>query len=184
MTAAWPSIVDAYTVVNYYNERNYAYHFCGTLHHAGAPAQVASRVAYWYRYGRRHRDDDLPAVSMATYHRLSWYIHGARGRVSDLPSVYDKGQWAWYTADRIHRDVGPAVVMIARQLYSPGCPLRLWDGITDISVVGFDWRQMIDVAPDDVGEVSVTYKWYSNDIQIDIQTYPLLVSAGGAYIAR
>ncbi len=58
----------------------------------------------WYKDGKLHRDNDLPAIVYHTGSKL-WYKNGFRHRENDSPVVeYNDGYKAWYKNGFIHRE--------------------------------------------------------------------------------
>lgn len=58
----------------------------------------------WYRFGKLHRDNDLPAVCFADGTR-DWYQFGQRHRDEDKPAIEDSfGCKEWYKFGKLHRD--------------------------------------------------------------------------------
>ena len=122
------------------NGRTYAN---GVLHSFNdEPAIDNDEEKWWYKNGRRHRDNDLPAVIWADggkewyqngkLHRGSsragdndlpavinadgsktWFRNGERHRDNDLPAVvWSEGQ-EWWQNDKLHRDNNkPAVINV------------------------------------------------------------------------
>lgn len=64
----------------------------------------------WFKDGKYHRDDDLPAVEWADGTR-QWYFDGKLHRDCDLPAVEcADGTRKWYIDGKLHRDGGlPAI---------------------------------------------------------------------------
>ena len=64
----------------------------------------------WFKDGRRHRDNDLPAVIDLGNYRM-WFKDGKRHRGDDKPAIeYENGRKVWFKNDNRHRDGGkPAV---------------------------------------------------------------------------
>jgi hypothetical protein len=66
---------------------------------------------FWYKNGKRHRDNDLPAV-IETNGIQIWYKNGKKHREHDLPAeIYPNGDQFWYKNGQLHRDNDlPAVI--------------------------------------------------------------------------
>jgi hypothetical protein len=53
-------------------------------------------VQFWFKNGKRHRDNDLPAL-IETNGAKRWYKNGIRHRDNDLPAViFPNGFQQWY----------------------------------------------------------------------------------------
>ena len=67
---------------------------------------------HWYNeYGAFHRENDLPAVELANGLK-TWWINGKRHRDNDMPAIIEglNGDKAWYICGKLHRDKNrPAV---------------------------------------------------------------------------
>jgi len=65
----------------------------------------------WYRNGKTHRDDDLPAVERSNGYK-AWYKNGKLHRDGDLPAVsWSDGSKSWWKNGNRHRDGDlPAIV--------------------------------------------------------------------------
>jgi hypothetical protein len=64
----------------------------------------------WHKEGKRHRDNDLPAVIYFNGSKF-WYKKGQLHRENDLPAViYADGTQKWYKDGEHHRENGPAVI--------------------------------------------------------------------------
>lgn len=65
---------------------------------------------FWYKDGKLHREGGMPAVILSN--GTSYYKDGKRHRDNDLPAVEDiSGFKAWYKDGRLHREGGkPAVI--------------------------------------------------------------------------
>jgi hypothetical protein len=67
---------------------------------------------FWYQNGKRHRDNDLPAVISSTGSQY-WYKNGKRHRENDLPAVISstRSQF-WYKNGLQHRENDlPAIIL-------------------------------------------------------------------------
>jgi hypothetical protein len=63
----------------------------------------------WYKDGKLHRNNDLPAIICNGY--KEWRIHGMIHRDNDLPAVEFPNYSAWYINNIRHRDEGkPAII--------------------------------------------------------------------------
>lgn len=64
----------------------------------------------YYKNGKLHRDNDLPAIEYENGDKL-WYIDGELHRENDKPAaVFKNGVCKWYKHGKLHRESGPAVV--------------------------------------------------------------------------
>ena len=71
--------------------------------------EYSSRKREWYKNGKWHRDDDLPAIEYATGTK-EWYKNGKRHRENDMPAIeYANGNKEWYLNGKRHRENGPAI---------------------------------------------------------------------------
>lgn len=69
---------------------------------------------YWYKNGRTHRDDDLPAEIYSNGDR-EWYQNGKLHRDKDMPAVIrcSNGHQEWYKNGKLHREKDmPAVIFL------------------------------------------------------------------------
>jgi hypothetical protein len=68
-------------------------------------------VQRWYKNGKHHRDNDLPAVITVAGSQY-WYQNGQQHRDNDLPAVITAGRdQYWYKNGKIHRDNDlPAII--------------------------------------------------------------------------
>lgn len=58
----------------------------------------------WYKNGKLHRDDDLPAIEYTDGHKM-WYKNDEIHRDGDLPAIeYANGSKKWYKDGLLHRD--------------------------------------------------------------------------------
>jgi len=66
---------------------------------------------YWYRNGKFHKDNDLPAITWADGTQL-WFRNGRLHRDNDLPAViYACGTQKWFRNGNLHRDNDlPAII--------------------------------------------------------------------------
>ena len=66
---------------------------------------------FWYRNGKEHRDDDLPAVENPNGTKF-WWKNGERHRDGDLPAVVKAdGTKSWWKNGLRHRDGDlPAII--------------------------------------------------------------------------
>ena len=75
------------------------------------PVIDADGTKRWLLNGKRHRDNDLPAM-IQTDGTKHWYVNGQLHRDNDMPAVIDaNGSKHWYVNGKRHRDDGmPAYV--------------------------------------------------------------------------
>lgn len=67
--------------------------------------------SYWYKEGKIHRDNDMPAV--VTYNAEMWLQDNKHHRDNDLPAIiFKEGSQKWYHHGKRHRDTGPAIIKI------------------------------------------------------------------------
>jgi len=57
----------------------------------------------WYKHGKRHRENDLPALVYPGGHE-NWYWNGKLHRENDKPAVIINGTKEWYTNGQRHRE--------------------------------------------------------------------------------
>ena len=63
--------------------------------------EIRQKYNAWYRYGKLHRDNDLPAI-IHTNGSKEWYQNGLSHR-NNLPAVeYASGEKEWYKHDYLH----------------------------------------------------------------------------------
>jgi hypothetical protein len=68
------------------------------------PAVVHANSKNWYRYGKRHRDADMPAIDCASGDKY-WYWNGQQHRENDLPAIdCASGDKYWYWNGQQHRE--------------------------------------------------------------------------------
>jgi hypothetical protein len=97
----------------------------GLLHsYQDEPAIVADNGTYkvWYKQGKIHRDNDLPAISRNESYQ-EWYKDGELHRDGDLPAIIGSdNHQEWYVNGEVHRDGDlPAVIYgEIRQWYKNG----------------------------------------------------------------
>lgn len=96
------------------------YYSNGIIHRDDGPAIVdeTASLEAWYQYGRRHRDNNEPAVISpnlqewwyaGNYHRDDGPAHMHRQlSTNGFMRVYDQ----WYSGGLLHRNDGPAIVRI------------------------------------------------------------------------
>jgi antitoxin component YwqK of YwqJK toxin-antitoxin module len=70
---------------------------------------------YWYKNGKLHRDNDLPAIIYKLFQdeeEQYWFKNGKLHRDNDLPAIISSiGYQGWYKNGEIHRDNDlPAVI--------------------------------------------------------------------------
>jgi hypothetical protein len=72
----------------------------------------------WYSNGHLHRDGGLPAVVL-NGDRSQWWVNGQLHRENDLPAIdYALGRKEWFQNGKRHRDNGlPAVIDKHRNLF-------------------------------------------------------------------
>jgi antitoxin component YwqK of YwqJK toxin-antitoxin module len=59
---------------------------------------------YWYKNGKLHRDNDLPAIIFSNGYQ-GWYKNGKLHRDNDLPAaISSDGDHYWYQNGNLHRD--------------------------------------------------------------------------------
>ena len=89
---------------------------CGLTHRDDGPAmRLKSGIVCWYKWGRKHRDDDLPAL----YHEhdsalprcTAWYQDGDLSRTSGPALITEEGDEYWYYRGLMHRIDGPAIIL-------------------------------------------------------------------------
>lgn len=95
---------------------------------------------YWYKNGRRHRDNDLPAVvdnknndykacgykewwidgirhrgfdrpAFIFYDVKIWIVNGKRHRENDLPALIEPGKLSWFKNNKLSREAGKPVIV-------------------------------------------------------------------------
>jgi hypothetical protein len=99
----------------YKNDRGTQYWYKNGKYHRDndLPALIlANGDQYWCKDGKQHRDNnDLPAV-ICVNGSQHWYKNGNRHRDNDLPSmIYSNGRQHWYKNGLKHRDNDlPAVI--------------------------------------------------------------------------
>lgn len=86
-------VVDDVTISKYGNETSY----------------INNEYEKYYKKGRFHRDNDLPAVIYPSY--KEWYRYGLLHRDNDKPAVeHSTGEKSYYIGGLLHRDNNPAVI--------------------------------------------------------------------------
>jgi antitoxin component YwqK of YwqJK toxin-antitoxin module len=78
----------------------------GLLHsYQDEPAIVADNGTYkvWYKQGKIHRDNDLPAITRNEVYQ-EWYRDGKLHRDNDLPAIVGTNLREWYRNGELHRD--------------------------------------------------------------------------------
>ena len=69
-----------------------------------------AKTKRWFKYGKRHRDGDLPAKVYANGDAI-WYKDGKCHRDGNLPAqVYADGYAMWFKGGMVHRAIGPATI--------------------------------------------------------------------------
>ena len=84
----------------------------GKLHRDNdLPAAISLRSQCWYKNGEIHRENDLPAVTSPNGYQ-GWYKNGEFHRDNDLPAIISpNGYQAWYKNGKLHRDTDlPSVI--------------------------------------------------------------------------
>ncbi len=79
--------------------------------------EIIDGTEKWYKNGRLHRDNDLPAV-ITSYGGQVWCKNGERHRDNDLPAIIvDRdGIQVWYKNGKLHRDHDlPAIILTETQ---------------------------------------------------------------------
>jgi len=95
----------SYGTGRYYN--NCTYDGYGNLHsYNDKPAKTENGVKYWYKHGRLHRGNDLPAEISPTGNK-SWYWEGRLHRIGN-PAHISGGSISYYCNGELHRFDGPA----------------------------------------------------------------------------
>jgi hypothetical protein len=93
---------------------NVSYFRNGKLHRDNdLPAVInANGDKYWYKNGFKHRDNDLPAIIHNDCGEKIWYKDGLIHRDNYLPAItYSSGSRYWYKYGLLHRDNDlPAVI--------------------------------------------------------------------------
>ena len=76
----------------------------GLLHSFdGQPALVVNgRHQEWYKDGKLHREDDLPAIMNPYYQE--WWINGKRHRDGNRPAIIDSDIQEWWKNGFLHRE--------------------------------------------------------------------------------
>jgi len=71
---------------------------------------------FWFKNGKRHRDNDLPAVIYKNGIQ-GWYKNGRLHRDNDMPAeIYPNGDLLWYKKGKRHRDNDlPAIISSVSQ---------------------------------------------------------------------
>ena len=63
---------------------------------------------YWYKDGKRHREDG-PAAILANGNQF-WFKYGNRHREDGPSVIYPDGHKFWYRDGKLHREDGPAII--------------------------------------------------------------------------
>jgi antitoxin component YwqK of YwqJK toxin-antitoxin module len=68
---------------------------------------------FWFKNGQMHRDNDLPATIYPNGQLQEWFQNGKFHRDNDLPAViFSNGHQSWYNNGEIHRDNDlPAIIL-------------------------------------------------------------------------
>ena len=77
----------------------------------GYTVKITSKYIKWYRHGKLHREDDLPAAEWLDGEKL-WYRNGKLHREGDNPAVMrSNGTMEWRRDGELHRENdSPAIV--------------------------------------------------------------------------
>ena len=68
------------------------------------PIINSNGTKYWYKNGKRHRENDLPAIELKNGDKY-WFKNDKRHRENDLPAIeYSNGTKYWYKNGERHRD--------------------------------------------------------------------------------
>jgi hypothetical protein len=68
------------------------------------PGVITSSGSFWYKNGKYHRDNDLPAMVFKSGTQ-EWYKNGEHHRDNDMPaSIYFNGTQIWSKNGKHHRD--------------------------------------------------------------------------------
>ena len=69
------------------------------------PSLVDQNIKRWYKNGKQHRDNDLPAYVNEENGTVSWRQDGLRHRENDKPArMWGNGACEWYKNGLCHRD--------------------------------------------------------------------------------
>jgi hypothetical protein len=77
------------------------------------PSLVDQNIKRWYKNGKQHRDNDLPAYVNEENGTVAWRQDGLRHRENDKPAYIckDLGMFEWFQRGKHHRDGNnPAVI--------------------------------------------------------------------------
>lgn len=105
------------TITNSYN-KTLTYWVSGNfkvLHsYNDQPSEIYKGIIdVWHKYGKLHRDNDLPARIHHKSGYKAWYKNGKLHRDNDLPAEIDNFNKKWYRNGKLHRDNDlPAVINI------------------------------------------------------------------------
>ena len=94
-----PPYIDARGVQRWYNNAN-------ELHRLyDRPAVISSTDQHWFLYGKRHRDNDQPAIIWKDGTSF-WYKDGIQHRENDMPAVeFADGRKEWYLKGELIRSI-------------------------------------------------------------------------------
>ena len=71
-------------------------------------------IEYWYKNGKKHRENDKPAEIWPDERIKKWYKEGKIHRENDKPAVISTDKKEWWYKGKIHRENNkPAIVFIA-----------------------------------------------------------------------
>jgi hypothetical protein len=62
----------------------------------------------FYKHGKRHRDNDLPAIIKKSGY-MAWWQNAKCHRVGGPAIIYASGRAVWLQYGRFHREDGPAI---------------------------------------------------------------------------
>jgi len=88
-----------------------AYKHKGVFHRQGdKPTKIFKNgEKHWYKRGKLHRDNDLPAI--ISNDCQVWFKNSKRHRENDQPAIiWGEGTKEWYQNDKRHRENGPAII--------------------------------------------------------------------------
>jgi len=108
-----------------------------------SPHMMVDGTLIWMKYGKIHRDRDLPAIITPTGNRY-WVKHGLQHRERDLPAVimYNDSLFIWMKEGRVHRDNGkPAIECPMFKRWFINGVLHREIGPAVIGKDGYEWFQ-------------------------------------------
>ena len=81
------------------------------LHRLDGPAiELPNGNEYWYKDGLKHRDGDLPAISIEHGQKLCWLQNGKLHRENNPAVLFFDGHQEWWLEGLKHRTNGPAII--------------------------------------------------------------------------